>query len=485
VTPCTSTRTTNPVPTYKSLGVRPIINAGGTYTFMSGSRLLDVSAQAMVEASNGYVEIDELMEAVGRRLAELTGAEWGYITNCCTSAINQVAAACIAGTDPEKIARLPDTAGMPDEVITLRKTRTGFDHAIRMAGGRMIPVDNEADMRAAMNERTAMVFIVGDSEANATIPTDRMIAIAHEYGVPCLVDAAAQRPDVPNRYLAMGADVVCYSGGKCLRGPQSSGLVLGRKDLVLAAYMNAAPHGGEGRTMKVGKEEIMALLAAVEAWLLGRDHVAEWRMWEGYLATIREAVEGLPSVQTEIEHPGIANVTPYLRITWDPQVLHVTPAELHGELLSGEPRILINLREDGLLVNPYMLEDGEAAIVARRLVELMSNRPAREPAPAPAAPAVDVSGAWTIHLRFTRGESRHSMTLEQDGARVSGTYRSQYGWGQIEGSVAGNKVDLRVSIPYEASGTSYHYVGTVEGDTLSGTMPMGRMWQAEWVARRV
>jgi len=485
VTPCTSTHPTNPVPTYQSLGVRPIINAGGTYTTFSGSRLLDVSAKAMLEASNGYVEIDELMEAVGRRLAELTGAEWGYITNCCTSAINQVAAACIAGTDPEKIARLPDTTGMPDEVITLRTNRTGFDHAIRMAGARVIPVDSEADLRAAMNERTAMVFIVGDLEGHATIPTDRIIAIAHEYGVPCLVDAAAQRPDVPNRYLAMGADAVCYSGGKCLRGPQSSGLVLGRKDLILAAYLNAAPHGGEGRTMKVGKEEIMALLAAVEAWLLGRDHAAEWRMWEDYLATIREAVETLPSVRTAIEQPGVANVTPFMRVTWDPQVLHVTPAELHAELLSGEPRILINLREDGLQVNPYMLEDGEAEIIARRLVELMSDRPARDADPAPAAPAADVSGTWAIHLRFTRGESRHSMTLKQDGARVSGTYRSQYGWGQIEGRIDGTQVNLRVSLPYEASGTSYHYVGTVEGDTLSGTMPMGRMWQAEWTARRI
>jgi D-glucosaminate-6-phosphate ammonia-lyase len=158
---------------------------------------------------------------------------------------------------------------------------------------------------------------------------------------------------------------------------------------------------------------------------------------------------------------------------------------LHAELLAGEPRILINLREDGLLVNPYMLEDGEAAIIARRLAELMSDWPAREADPAPAAPAVDVTGTWAIHLRFTRGESRHSMTLEQEGARVTGTYRSQYSWGQIEGRVEGNRLDLRVALPYEASGTSYHYAGTVEGDTFSGTMPMGRMWQAEWTARRI
>ena len=483
--PSTSTHTSNPMPTYQSLGVRPLINAGGTYTTMSGSRLLDVSARAMVEASNGYVEIDELMEAVGRRLAELTGAEWGYITNCCTSAINQVTAACIAGTDPEKIARLPDTSGMQDEVITLRQNRTGFDHAIRMLGARIIPVDTEADLRAAISERTAMVFIVGDLEAQATISTDRMIAIAHEYGVPCLVDAAAQRPDVPNRYLEMGADAVAYSGGKCLRGPQASGLVLGRKDLVMAAYLNAAPHGGEGRAMKIGKEEIMALLAAVEAWILGRDHEAEWHMWEGYLETIRRAVVDILSVDTAIEQPGVANVTPFLRITWDPAVLHCTPAEIHMELLGGEPRILVNLRADGLLVNPYMLEDGEAAIIARRLRELLDGRPAREPAPAPETPAADLSGSWTIHIRFTRGQSDHSMTLTQEGHALKGTYRSQYGWGQVEGRIEGHAVNLRAMIPYEASGTTYHFTGTIYGDTMQGTIPQGRLWTAEWTARKL
>ena len=261
--------------TYASLGVRPIINAGGTYTIWSGSRMIDVAAQAMVEATNEHVSIGELMEAIGARLAEITGAEWGYVTSSCSAAINQIAAAAIAGGDPEKIVRLPDTTGMRNEIIMEARVGSGYEQCMHIAGGKVITVDTETDLRAAIGERTALVFINGDGEALSRITPERTIAVARECGVPTFVDAAAQRLQVPNRYLEMGADAVAYSGGKCLRGPQASGLILGRKDLLRAAFLHASPHGSQGRPMKVGKEEAMALLAAVEAFLLGRDHDAE------------------------------------------------------------------------------------------------------------------------------------------------------------------------------------------------------------------
>ncbi len=475
MSPSTSTKGGIAPPTYASLGVRPVINASGTYTVWSGSRMLDVAAAAMVEATNGYVRIAELMEAIGARLADVTGAEWGYITTSCAAAINQVVAAAMAGGDPEKIVRLPDTTGMRHEIIQEACLRSGYEPCIRTAGGRVVTVETETDLRAAISDRTALIFIDGDGEARSRITPQRMIAVAREYGIPSFVDAAAQRLEKPNRYLAMGADAVAYSGGKCLRGPQASGLMLGQRGLLRAAFLHASPHGSQGRAMKVGKEEAMALLAAVEAFLLGRDHEAEWRMWEGYLETIRRAVADLPTVRTETIMPGVANVTPNLAITWDPQVLR-PPSAVFAELLDGEPRVLTSGRADGLQINPYMLEDGEAEIVARRLRAALE-RPAVPPAPAapPAPPSVDLGGEWRVEICFVYGQATHSLRIEQQGADVTGSCRTQYDTCRLTGRVEGNRVVLR---------GRYELVGTAAGDTMEGTAQVGQEWPAQWRAER-
>lgn len=475
MSPSTSTPGRIRPSTYESLGVRPVINASGTYTVWSGSRMIDVAAEAMVEATNGYVRISELMEAIGARLAEITGAEWGYITSSCSAAINQITAASIAGGDPEKIVRLPDTTGMPNEIIQETCLRSGYEQCMRIAGGTVVTVDTETEMRAAINERTALVFIDGDAEARSHITPQRMIAIAREYGVPSFVDAAAQRLQVPNRYLELGADTVAYSGGKCLRGPQTAGLVLGRKDLLQAAYLHASPHGSQGRAMKVGKEEAMALLAAVEAFLLGRDHDAEWKMWEGYLETIRQAVADLPSVATEHQLPGVANVTPYLNISWDHEVLQRTPRQVHAELLDGEPRILVSLRGDQLQINPYMMEHGEDKVVADRLRQVLSTPVTAEPVAPQEPPAVDISGDWRVEMKFVFGEAVHSMHAEQQGGEVKGRYRTQYGQRDLSGRVSGKRVTLR---------GRYELTGSVDGDTMRGTASAGAEWPATWTARR-
>ena len=475
MSPSTSTFGRIQPSTYASLGVQPLINAGGTYTVWSGSRMLDVAAQAMVEATNGYVRMAELMEAIGARLAEITGAEWGYITGSCAAAINQITAAAIAGGDPEKIVRLPDTTGMRDEIIQEACLRSGYEQCMRIAGGRVVTVETETDLRAAIGERTALVFIDGDGEERSRITPQRMIEVARECGVPSFVDAAAQRLQVPNRYLEMGADAVAYSGGKCLRGPQSSGLMLGRKGLLRAAFLHASPHDSQGRTTKVGKEEAMALLAAVEAFLLGRDHDAEWKMWEGCLETIRKAVADLPSVVTGYEMPGVANVTPYLDITWDPAVLQRTPQEAHAELLAGDPRILVNLRADGLRINPYMMEDGEDTAVARRLREVLSTPVSSRPDVITAPPLVDISGDWQIRMQFVYGQSVHSLHAEQQDAQVQGTYRTQYDQGALSGLVEGNQVTLH---------GRYQLKGTVNGDEMQGTANVGQEWPAAWSATR-
>jgi len=358
-------------PTYESIGVRPLINCMGTYTIVSGSLILPEVRQAMIEASQRYVHLDELMAVVGKRIGEVMQCEWGLVVNGCAAALCQVTAACVAGTDPEKMARLPDTAGMKNEVLVQPNHRHTYDHAVRMVGVRMVEVKTRADLEAAISERTAMLLIFGDASERGEISVKEMAEIGHAHGVPTFVDAAAERPDVPNWYLEQGVDAAAYSGGKCLRGPQASGLILGRKNLLQAAFLNGAPHHALGRPMKAGKEEIMGLLAAVEQWIK-RDHEAEWREWERWLQTIDEAVKEFESVATTVQQPGRSNVMPKLGITWDQQVLPISGLEVKRQLSEGDPRIEVFASEEGFSVGPYMMEEGDDQAVAKRLQEILS-----------------------------------------------------------------------------------------------------------------
>ncbi|NLG28585.1 MAG: aminotransferase class V-fold PLP-dependent enzyme [Chloroflexi bacterium] len=485
MSPSTSTTATTPPLTFERLGVRTLINCMGTYTFIGGSRALPQVADAMVEATNHYVQIDELMEKVGQRLAELTGAEWGYVSSGCAAALSEIAAGAMTGGDPEKIAHLPDTEGMKNEIIMQKAERCGYDRAISQTGARIIEIVTLADFEAAVSPRTALVAFTGDQAYRSEIPTARLIAAAHRHGIPCFVDAAAERPDVPNVYLEMGADAVAYSGGKCLRGPQAAGLVLGKRALLWSAFLNAAPHGGIGRPMKAAKEEIMGLLAAVEAWVLGRDHEAEKRVWAGYFDTLRAAIAGIPSVSTQVIEPAsVANVSPLLEITWDPALLGWTPATLHAALNDGDPRIVVHRAHEGIRINAYMMEDGDDAIVAQRLADLLRTRPAPAVSEQYGAPA-DIRGAWRIQLDYLLESATHAMTCEQDGNTVSGTYRSQYGLGELHGTVQGQQVALNAGVGYHTRAANYSLRGTVDGDVMSGTFPIGGYNTGKWRAERV
>lgn len=353
-------------PTYASIGVRPLINCKGTLTMYGGSLMLPEARQAMIEASQNYVQMEELVEKAGERIGEIMQAEFGLITGGCAAALCQVTAGCVAGTDPEKIKSLPDTTGMKNEVVTLKSHRHVYDHAIRMVGITLIEVDSAETMKAAMNDRTALVALFGDRAGDSEMTVPEIVEIAHAHDVPVFVDAAAERPDVPNPYLSDGVDAVAYSGGKCLRGPQAAGLVLGRRDLLWAAFMNGAPHHSIGRPMKAGKEEIMGLLAAVEQWGK-RDHAAEWKQWEGYLQTIIDAVSDLPSIRTTIRQPGRSNVAPVLEIAWDQEAINISPQDVAQRLSEGDPRIELSGGASGLSIMSYMLEPGDAEVVAKQL----------------------------------------------------------------------------------------------------------------------
>src|SRR5579864_3580052 len=287
---------------YQSIGVRPLINCKGTFTIISGSQTLPDVKRAMDEASRHYVDLDDLMDGVGRRLAELTGAEWGIVTAGCAAAITHVTAASIAGSDPERMQRLPYLQGLKSEVIIPQYSRNVYDHAIRMLGVKVVTVQNPAEYEGAFNERTAMVYILAGPGDTGPMGTEPLAAIARQKGVPLMVDAAAEELTIPSVHLTRGATVVGYSGGKCIRGPQCAGLLLGEKSLLQAAWANSAPHHAFGRSLKVGKEEIMGMLAAVEAWTK-RDHKAEWAQWEAWLDTISKRVTEVEGVTAEVREP--------------------------------------------------------------------------------------------------------------------------------------------------------------------------------------
>ncbi|MBT3265676.1 aminotransferase class V-fold PLP-dependent enzyme [Candidatus Poribacteria bacterium] len=362
-------------PTYAGIGLRPLINCRGTYTIIGGSLILPEARAAMLAAAEEYVDLDELMEAVGARLAELMQAPWGLVTNGCAAALCQVTAACVAGTDRAKMTQLPDTTGMPDQVVTQTGHRHVYDHAIRMVGVEIVEVGSREEMAAAIGDRTAMVAFFGDATERGPVSLAETVEIAHGRGIPVLVDAAAERPDIPNWYLGQGADAVAYSGGKCLRGPQASGLVLGRKDLLQAAFANGAPHHSLGRPMKAGKEEIMGLLAAVEQWTR-RDHEAEWLQWEKRLGVISDAVDDIPTVTTSVREPGRSNVAPVLSIDWDEAAVGKTGDATREGLSAGEPRIELFAHGGGITVMPYMMEPGQERIVAHRIREELTWHPA-------------------------------------------------------------------------------------------------------------
>jgi D-glucosaminate-6-phosphate ammonia-lyase len=484
---------------YQSIGVKPVVNCRGTFTIITGSQSLPEVKKAMDLASRSYVHMDELMDAVGKRLAELTQAEWGIVTNGCAAALAHATAACITGGDPEKMQRMPDLTGMKNEVIVPRYARNVYDHAVRMTGVKMVEVDTAAQFEAAIGPRTAMVMIMsGPPAEKGELSIVNACAIARRHDIPVLIDAAAEELIVPNIHLKNGATMVAYSGGKCLRGPQSAGLLLGRKDLLQTAWVCSAPHHAFGRCMKVGKEEIMGMLAAVEMWTR-RDHAAEWREWETWLDRISAEAMKVPGVSREIHQPeDLSNHAPVLQLSWDAQQVGITGTEVEALLLNGTPRIVVagssGTRRDLLAPNaarpstlrimPYMMQPGDYKIAAEAIHRILASPP-KFPLPEIAPPGADVAGTWSVDLKFLSGAARHEVTLQQDGGKLTGTHKGETIAGNVTGSVEGKTVAFRSSQRIEGTSLSFAFTGVAEGDTIRGTVQLAEYGKADFTARRV
>jgi L-seryl-tRNA(Ser) seleniumtransferase len=368
---------------YELLGVKPVINATGTVTALGGSLMPPEVAAAWLDASRHFVDLLDLHNKVGERIARLLGVDAALVTTGAAGALLLGTAAAVTGGDRNLIKRLPDTTGMRNEVILQKAHHSCYDNQLTNVGVKLIEVQTPADVRRAVNERTALMFFMNVAEADGKIPRQEWVALARRSKVPTLLDAAADVPPVErlSEYNRMGFDLVAFSGGKALRGPNDTGLLLGRKDLIEAARLNTNPHCGTiGRMMKVSKEDMVALLAAVERYLR-IDHQAEQREWERRIGVIEKTLQDIPTLQCERLVPPIANHVPHLQLTWDERRVKITREQLTRELAAGDPPILIGrvsgTGDKGVLISVFVLQEDEERIVADRLRAILQTAAGR------------------------------------------------------------------------------------------------------------
>lgn len=360
---------------FKELGIRPFINAAGTYTAMTASLMPPEVMDAINYASRHYVMLEELGEKAGERIAKLVKAEAAMVTSGAASALTLGTAGVLTGMDNQKMVDLPNLTNMKSEVIIQKSHRFGYDHAVRNCGVKLIEVETREELERAINPQTAMMLFYNNNNPVGQIKDQEFAQLGKKHNVPTMNDAAADVPPVENlwKYTAMGFDLVAFSGGKGIRGPQSAGLLIGRKDLIAAARRNAPPNGNTiGRGMKVNKEEIVGMLAAIELYV-GKDHEKEGREFDKRAEAIRSSAASVPGVKAEVFVPEVANHVPHVRVTWEGGTRQEAAAAVKA-MLDGEPSIAIRNEEAALVIGVWMMRNGEEKTVARRLKEVLERK---------------------------------------------------------------------------------------------------------------
>jgi D-glucosaminate-6-phosphate ammonia-lyase len=357
----------------------------------------------------------------------------------------------------------------------------------------MITVETPEALASALSPRTAMIYLTsGGPASSGPLSLENVARIVQPRNVPILVDAAAEVLTIPNVHLQKGATIVAYSGGKAICGPQCAGLLLGRKDLLMSAWQASAPHHGPGRDNKIGREETLGMLAAVEAWVK-RDHEAEWKTWLSWLDTISRRVSTIGSVKTSVREPtGLSNKSPSLTITWDPSKLHITGDEVAEELARTKPRIALGGETRGsdaepgttsISVTAWMMQPGDDTIVAERIYGVLSAK--RGPRSTDmAVPSANVSGRWDVDIEFFSSRSRHTLFIEQDGNWIRGSHQGDFTVRDLVGMIEGNEVKLRSVERSLGASVTFIFSGTVSGDTISGPIHMGEYLNATFTAKR-
>jgi len=360
---------------FKELGLRTFINAAGTYTAMTASLMPEEVIEAINSSAKKFAMLNDVQDKAGAKIAEMCHAEAAMVTAGCWSAMVLGMAGVLTGTDPKKIAQLPflQNTAMKSEVILQKSHMNGYEHALTNAGVTLIPVETNQEAENAINEKTAMMWFLNREAPAGKIQHEEWLSIAKKHGLPTMIDLAADVPPVENlwKYNDMGFDLVCISGGKAICGPQSAGILMGKKDLIAAARLNGPPNGGNiGRGMKVNKEEIICMYVALDIYVM-RDHNKEWKMWEDQITVVNNAVKNISGVTTEIIIPPIANHSPSLEISWDNAKVKITRDAFADKLRKGSPSIEVVSweKENSIRLTVFMLKPREEKIVASRIKE--------------------------------------------------------------------------------------------------------------------
>ena len=376
---------------YERLGVRTVINAAGNATDVGGSIMRPEVLEAMQEASRSYVRLSELLDKAGSRVAEMAGVEAAYITAGAAAGITISVAACMTGKSNARVHQLPNTKGMKDEVIIQVTQRNFYELMIRLAGAKLIEVG-----LARQTQRYHIESVIGDHTAAivhfvaysppSDLPIEEVIDIGQRHGVPVIVDAAAEFPPFSalRRWYDMGADLTIFSGGKGIRGPQSTGLVLGRRDLIEACAMNSNPNHGVGRPPKVGKEEVIGLVTALELFSVKEFEQAELSGWEERTAYMVEALSKVPGVQAYRQPAPPTSApsgsgtmpegVPVTHLEWNTEATTKTEEQVIQELGEGDPRIVVRRADKGINITPNTMQPGEERIVAERVAQVLGAR---------------------------------------------------------------------------------------------------------------
>ncbi|MBI3682059.1 MAG: hypothetical protein HY235_16875 [Acidobacteria bacterium] len=364
---------------YQELGVRPVVNFRGTHTTIGASRQWPELHAAMEEASRSFVSLEELQDRVGERLSRLIGSEAAMVTTGAAGAICVGACACVAGGEPRNIRRLPDTTGMKDEVVILKLHRNGYDHAVRNAGVKIVEVENAEQLRMCVNARTAMMYFLGGSSGDhswpETLSVEDCLGILKPAGVPLMVDAANMLPPWENvrKLAAQQVDLICISGGKHMRGPQCSGILAGRKELITAARLNMNPHSDSlGRPIKVGREEMIGVWLAAEKYAR-LDFEAMDKECLRQAEFLRKALSRIPTLETGFTPFDRTRKIRRVYASWDERKLGITAAECERELWESTPRIaVLRHQPQGIVFTVFMNDAGDEKLAARRMEEIFA-----------------------------------------------------------------------------------------------------------------
>ncbi|WP_407114535.1 hypothetical protein [Bradyrhizobium sp. LMG 9283] len=481
---------------FRDLGVEPIINCAGVRTSYGGCNPTRAVHAAMEASGRAFVVLNELAEAIGRKLATLTGAEWGLVTAGSAAAVSQAVAACVAGNDPEKMLKLPLRG--EKVVVVAADQRMAYEHAIRAVGCMVLSICRASDLDQLPIENVAAICVVASEIPKSVLPFEEIALRTKQLEIPLIVDGAGEAPNFPNVWLQNGADLLIHSGGKYISGPQSTGFLLGSERLCRAAYLNGPPGQSFGRSMKVGKDEIIGAYVALEQWVMGGAARAMER-WRECISILEHEFLSVPGLSVEAIEPDSVFCNPRIAVSWQVETFQVNADAIVKKLASARPRIVLHdcwQRAQRIVVDPTNLTKVEAEIVARSIIHALA-----EPPLAPAAPPEvafeKLAGAWQVFIDFLHGSAVHAFVLLQDGQNITGTHIGAEVSSKCRGEIIGSQLKLFSHLPGDPLGLDYEFEGTLRDGSLTGVVHLGassakysgltfkrQFGQASWRAKR-